>query len=214
MIKQDSPQATEGTRFGRLTVLGWQFRIGQWAHAVVRCDCGNVLVMGISRMVGGNTRSCGCLHRERAATIHLLRNPANQYRTHGMSHTRLHRIWRSLKQRCYNPNNGSYQWYGAKGVTVCAEWLESFAAFAEWSLANGYSDTLTIDRRRAADPYSPSTCRWVTREVNSAMAKWVHGQQASTVIPADVETDFDKTLKPGRGGKRHPDNCPPIRHNP
>lgn len=195
----------------RLTVLGWMFRMNGTAWVAVRCVCGITTVVKVYSLRTGLVRSCGCLHDEQAAvngraTIHLASIAS---RTHGMSGSRLHRIWRGIKQRCYNQNSSMYKWYGAKGVVMCEEWRESFATFAAWAMANGYSDDLTIDRRQKTDSYSPEHCRWVTRAVNAAMAQWRHGRQASLVIPANIETSFDKTLTPGRGGKRHPENCPP-----
>ena len=28
-------------------------------------------------------------------------------------------VWRDMKQRCYNPKNGNYKRYGARGIRVC-----------------------------------------------------------------------------------------------
>ena len=42
---------------------------------------------------------------------------------HGLSKTRLYSIYSGMNQRCYNPNNQHYQWYGAKGITICDDWL-------------------------------------------------------------------------------------------
>lgn len=78
---------------------------------------------------------------------------------HGMRHTRIYNIWRSMRQRCNNPGCGSYEKYGAKGVKVCDEW-ESFPAFYDWAMENGYSDTLSIDRIDPFGNYEPLNCRW------------------------------------------------------
>lgn len=80
---------------------------------------------------------------------------------HGMSGTRLHHIWKSMKQRCNNPKCVSYKNYGAKGITVCEEW-KSFQIFMEWALNNGYDDNLTLDRINPYEGYCPSNCRWAT----------------------------------------------------
>ena len=85
-------------------------------------------------------------------------------RTHGMSHTRLHNIWLTMRQRCEKPNCSTYHKYGAKGIRVCDEW-GSFESFRDWSLANGYTDLLTIDRIDPCGNYEPSNCRWVTQKV-------------------------------------------------
>lgn len=86
--------------------------------------------------------------------------------SHGMSRTRLYTIWKNMKQRCYNPKRNRYKWYGAKGIQVCEEWHD-FLPFMEWSLANGYEESLVLDREDSNKNYEPSNCRWVTVEENS-----------------------------------------------
>ncbi len=82
---------------------------------------------------------------------------------HGMSRTRLYHVWNSMKQRCSNPKAISYQYYGAKGVTVCREW-ESFEGFCAWAMSAGYDESLTIDRIDRSGNYEPANCRWATNK--------------------------------------------------
>lgn len=81
---------------------------------------------------------------------------------------RLVRIWHNMKQRCYNKNAKGYQWYGGKGVKICEEWMQSFKAFQDWAVANGYADNLTIDRIDSDKDYCPENCRWITHSENAA----------------------------------------------
>jgi hypothetical protein len=82
---------------------------------------------------------------------------------HGMTHTRLHSIWRSMRQRCNSPQNKDYKNYGARGITICKEW-DSFPAFYDWAMANGYADNLTLDRENNDKGYTPENCRWITNQ--------------------------------------------------
>ena len=73
----------------------------------------------------------------------------------------MHRIWLAMKARCNNPNRDKYKYYGGRGIKVCDEW-DKFEAFYEWSIANAYNDSLSIDRINPDGNYEPSNCRWVT----------------------------------------------------
>ena len=91
---------------------------------------------------------------------------------------RLRTIWDSMKQRCYNQNHKRYASYGGRGIKVCDEWL-NFDNFKQWSLANGYTDTLTLDRRNNDKGYQPDNCRWTTCHVQSCNTRKIHKSNKS-----------------------------------
>lgn len=153
-----------GQQFGRLTVLSVSHRKRGQVYVTCECTCGKIKTVRLDHLKRGLIRSCTCLRR--AVTIQRMT-------THGLSkaHKRLVGIWQGMKQRCYNTNCREYRWYGAKGVEMCAEWRESYAAFDEWAYSHGYKEDLTIDRIDASKNYEPANCRWITRALNSALKR-------------------------------------------
>lgn len=80
---------------------------------------------------------------------------------HGDARTKLNKVWRNMKDRCYNLHNKRYSHYGARGITVCDEWRNDYAKFKQWAIDNGYSAGLSLDRINNDGNYCPNNCRWV-----------------------------------------------------
>lgn len=142
----------EGYYFGRLKVLFYYDTHRKAAMWLCECACGNFKVIEGKSLRAGKTKSCGCILEER------------KYYLCG---TRIHNIYKNMKTRCYLKTKGDYKYYGGRGISVCDEWKESFIAFAEWAIASGYEDGLTLDREDNSGNYSPDNCRWVTRQRQS-----------------------------------------------
>ena len=106
----------------------------------------------------GDIKSCGCYHKRRASETH---------KTHGLSNTRLNRIWRDIKSRTLNPKHKDYNDYGGRGITICDEWKNDFKSFYDWAVLNGYEENkgLSIDRINNDGNYEPHNCRWTTQTI-------------------------------------------------
>ena len=172
-----------GARFGQLVAV----REGERTSCnrvtwLCRCDCGNEKQIAAISLVTGATRSCGCYKQ-----AHL----GDYTRTHAMSGGPEHRCWTAMKNRCFNPRSKTYQSYGAKGITVCDRWANSFEKFYE-DMGPRPSLAHSLDRYpNQRGNYEPGNVRWATaREQARNMSRnryiWFHGKRLLITDVADI----------------------------
>jgi hypothetical protein len=148
-----------GQKFGYLTV---EHRVANDKHGkscwVCRCDCEpnkSVIVVG-SDLVKGHTKSCGCLHRKKAAAA----NTTHGHKCEGKVSVEW-RAWMHMLGRCRNTNDSSYHNYGGRGITVCDRWNSFENFFAD--MGQKPSPKHTLERVNNNLGYMPSNCVWVRR---------------------------------------------------
>jgi hypothetical protein len=158
-----------GERYGRLLVIeklgSRQSNNGKKAiWWLCSCDCGKtheVKSTYLSRTYKP-TRSCGCIHSESVIAKNTKHGGRSKFLKQGRY---LIGTWQGMKQRCLSTTAVSYRYYGARGVDIYHEWIESFEAFRDWIEANlgDRPEGFTLDRIDNDRGYCPGNLRWADR---------------------------------------------------
>ncbi|KIL42064.1 hypothetical protein SD70_02450 [Gordoniibacillus kamchatkensis] len=149
------PKALElsGQRFGRWTVLR---RADAPKNGCVMwvciCDCGTQREVTGKYLKNGRSRSCGCLEKDVFKVMITKHGLSKENRAE-------YATWIRMKERCFNKNNHRFKEYGARGITVCDRWKESFENFLQ-DMGKKPSSKHSIDRKNNDGNYEPSNCKW------------------------------------------------------
>lgn len=165
-----------GQIFERLTVIKQVesyvspkgYKQSQW---LCKCECGTELIVTAQRLKSKNTKSCGCLKKE------LLKKTKTK---HNKSYTKEYKAYYSIKNRCYNPKDAHYNYYGKKNIKMCDKWLENVENFIN-DVGPAPSKIHSIDRINPDGNYEPNNVRWATQTVQNINKKITTRNKSGTI---------------------------------
>ena len=174
-LRKNDLEELIGHKFGLLCVIeeAPTKKVGDKFRRYIRCECacGNIVDVRMDQLLDGNTKSCGCLVKDRSVL------PLPDY-TNEVALKKAKSIFKNIKQRCYNSNNTRFKHYGGRGIIICNSWLESFDNFLK-DMGIPPSHKHQLDRINNDGNYCPENCRWVTNQENNR----------------NKQSDFDVTYK-------------------
>ena len=145
-----------GMVFGRLTVVKLDSQTGYIKRYACICECGNTRVVPRANLLNGSSKSCGCLRVDTTIA---------RSTTHGRYYTPEYRVYKSMVNRCTNPNYHEYHLYGGRGITIS----EEFDTFEKFFAIVGPrpSEDHQLDRKDNEKGYTPENVHWATRSENA-----------------------------------------------
>lgn len=170
----------------------WKIIKNEGGHSWCQCSCGKEMRKQTSTVIAG----ASCADCEKLSRVKFKKE----------DHRLLH-ILENMKARCYRENHPAYKNYGARGITICDEWLSDTNNFVEWAKAQP-DNHLTIERRKNEEGYFPENCYFATRTEqnrNRRNALWIeYNEQRMLVSEAARVSGIDEKTLRGRI-KSHPD---------
>lgn len=137
-----------GDIFGEWIILN-AYPNNKKMYAFCRCSCGLEKMVLRSSLRTGKSDKCASCGKTK----------------HGMSKTRINKIWRGMKTRCLNKNVPEYRNYGGRGIKVCDDW-KSFEKFYE-DMGEPPTKKHSLERIDNNGNYNKQNCKWATPEEQS-----------------------------------------------
>ncbi len=139
------------------------------------CKCGKKIEVVRDGLTTGHTKSCGCYKSVKCKESAV--EAGKLTKTHGERYnpTPEYIAWKGMKARCHNPKHPTYERHGARGITVCQRWRESYKAFLA-DMGRKPTSAHTLDRIDNDGNYEPGNCRWATMKEqmrNMKSNRWI-----------------------------------------
>jgi len=163
-----APGFAVGTQLAHVTVIKELPQTQQngylTEHYLCRCACGRAFTQRKMQLRSNPDVRCkSCAGKVAAVT----RGSDGRTRTPEWD------VWRSMIQRCNNPNAQAYHNYGGRGITVCKSWH----TFENFLLDMGYRPPGgTLERVKNNKGYTPRNCVWASdaeQRRNTRSNRWL-----------------------------------------
>lgn len=150
-----------GRRFGRLVAVDSNTKDSS-GTLVWRCicDCGKECFRRTTKLLRGESESCGCLSKERLREKLRINNTS-----HGMYGTKEYASWRAMFNRCFNPKTKNWDLYGGANIEVDECIAKDFNNFLnEVGKQPDDNSKWTLERIDNTLGYIKGNLKWVNQE--------------------------------------------------
>ena len=184
-----------GKKFGKLTAIESlevnedrkNFTTALWKF---QCDCENYKAVNMNQVIyNKGIRSCGCSSGSNRRIDEDLRTKSGKnYLTSVLS---------EIKKRCFKTHHKDYKYYGARGISLYPQWIESTRAFINYILSNlgKRPEGHTLDRINNNLGYIPGNLRWATRSEQNRNKRPSNTTKSTAIEQYTLTGEYVQTFK-------------------